>query len=482
MKTKTAKLTALSSAILLSLGLVACGGGGGSDSTAGSSSNIISSGTITGFGSVYVNGVKFETTNTIFDIEGTTTNDQTNLAIGMVVEVNGTINPDGITGTATSITFDDDLQGPVANYSTDGVTATFDVLGIPVQIDSKTTYFDPDNGGIAIDGITNGQFVELSGFFDANGILIASRIENKNGSDDDSHVELKGNITGLDGTFFTLKGIPIDAATARLDDLPNGLRNGIYVEVKGTFDGTKIIATKVESEEFEYGDNDEFEMEGYISNFTGGNQFSINGMTVDISNAPKMEPRNMRLANNLQIEVEGRLVNGILIASELKMRSGEVELQGYISNVDRNNDTFEITLGTNNKVLTIITGIETQLENDITDFYDATDISNRLRDLREGQFVEVEGYQNEDGSIFAVEVEIKRPDEIEIQGVMDSIQIDQITVLGVSFGINSRTRFEDDDNYLTQAQFEAAVTAGRSWVEVEDENNDGIADKIEIES
>ncbi len=482
MKLKTAKLTALSSAILLSLGLVACGGGGGggsgsSDGTAGSS-NIISSGTITGFGSVYVNGIKFETDTTSFNIEGDL-GTQDDLAIGMVVQVNGVINADGRTGTATSIIFDDDLQGPIANYTTDGVTATFDVLGIQVKIDSKTTYFDPDNGGIAINTITNGQFVELSGFFDANGALIASRIESKSHAEyveDRTNVELKGYITGLNGHSFTLRGINIDASDARLEDLPNGLQPNIYVEVEGIFNGTSIIATKVESEEFEYHDNDEFEVEGFITNLNG-NRFSINGIEVDATRAI-FSPRRMVLANNLQIEVEGRIVNNILVASELKMRGGEVELQAYISNVNYDNNTFDVRLGTNDKIFTIATGIETQFENDITDTY-----STRLTDLRVGQFVEVEGYQNDDGSIFAVEVEIKNRDEIEIEGLMDAIQANQITVLGANFGIDSRTRFEgNNDNYLTQAQFEAAVTAGRSWVEIEDENHDGIADKIEIES
>ena len=473
----TTKLTALSSAILLSLGLTACGGGGG-DTTA-SASNIISSGTITGFGSVYVNGVKFETVGTSFDIEGTQ-GSQDQLAIGMVVQVNGVINPDGITGTATSIVFDDDLQGQVAGYTTDGLTASFIVMGIPVQLDSKTTYFDPDNGGIAIDTITDGQFVELSGFFDGNGTLIASRIENKNGSD--NNVELKGNITGLNGTDFTLKGISVDASTARLEDLANGLQENTYVEVKGTYDGTKIIATKVESEEFKFGDSDEFEIEGFISDFAN-NQFKVNGITVDISQVRKMEPRNMQLANNLQIEVEGRLVNGVLIAEELKMRTGEVELQAYISSVDYDNGTFEVTMGTNNTILTIATGIETQFEDDIDGFFDTRDISNRLKDLQAGQFVEIEGYQDDTGNIFAVEVEISRPDEIEIQGVLESIQSDQITVLGVNFTINGTTRFEGtNDNTLTQATFEAAVAAGQSWVKVKDTNHDGIADKIELES
>jgi hypothetical protein len=48
------------------VGLAACGGGGSSSSTpqpAAQSAPVVSSGAITGFGSVFVNGVRFETSS-----------------------------------------------------------------------------------------------------------------------------------------------------------------------------------------------------------------------------------------------------------------------------------------------------------------------------------------------------------------------------------------------------------------------------------
>jgi len=160
----TTNLTTLAAALSLTTVLVACGGGGGSTDIAGiGGSGFVSSGTITGFGSVFVNGVKFETNTASFDIEGVP-GTQEDLALGMVVKVNGTINPDGITGVATKIIFDDDLQGPVSGYPTDTTnltTATFTVMNTSVQIDRRTTHFDADNGGINFDDIANGDMVEL---------------------------------------------------------------------------------------------------------------------------------------------------------------------------------------------------------------------------------------------------------------------------------------------------------------------------------
>lgn len=480
MKTTT-KLTALAAALPLSTFLVACGGGTSTTNIVEPNTEksvAISSGTITGFGSVYVNGVKFETSDTTYNIEGVE-GSQDDLAIGMVVKVNGTINPDGVTGTATRIIFDDDLQGPVTNYSIaqNGQTATFTVLGVNVQIDRKTTYFDDDHGVITMNNINNGDIVELSGFFNANGTLIASRIESKNGVD--SNVEIKGNITNLvlSTSTFTINGIQIDASGARLEDLPNGLREGTFVEVKGSFDGSRIIAIEVESEEYEYDDKDEFELEGFITDYNGGSRFKLNGITIDISNNPRMEPRNLQIANNLQIEVEGRLVNNVLIATELKMRGGEIEVSAPIASVDLANNRFEVEPINGHRIV-INTGTETQFENDLTNSY-----SVRLNDLSVGQFVEVEGYQNSDGSITAHEVEITRPEEIEVQGVIESFQSNTVTILGMDFEIINFTRFESDHGAIrTLDALRTRVNAGeRILVEVELFNNSNSISKIEIE-
>ena len=137
----------LASAIALSI--VACGPGGGGLAGIGGS-GYVSSGSVSGFGSVFVNGVEFETDSATFDVDGVP-GTQDDLAIGMVVRVNGTIDDDGIHGTASSISFDEELQGPVTGpivYDADGITGTFTVLGVKVIIDSGITTFDIDNDNV----------------------------------------------------------------------------------------------------------------------------------------------------------------------------------------------------------------------------------------------------------------------------------------------------------------------------------------------
>ncbi|MCW8942993.1 MAG: DUF5666 domain-containing protein, partial [Gammaproteobacteria bacterium] len=168
-------------------------------------SGYVSSGSVSGFGSVFVNGVEFETDSSTFDVDGVS-GTQDDLAIGMIVQVSGTINADGITGNATNIRFDDQLQGPVTGpitYDADRVTASFTVLGVNVIIDSGSTSFDIDGDLPAstvfdFDSIAEDNNVEISGFFDSSGNLIATRVELKDITfDTSSIIEIEGRISDL---------------------------------------------------------------------------------------------------------------------------------------------------------------------------------------------------------------------------------------------------------------------------------------------
>ncbi len=258
-------------AAAIAITISACSSGD-SGSVAGiGGSGYTSSGSITGFGSVFVNGVEFETDSATFDVDGED-GTQADLAIGMVVRVNGSINEDGLTGVAESISFDEELQGPVSApiiYDIDGVNGTFTVLGVKVIIDSSSTSFDIDSDLPAatvfdFDTIAVNNNVEISGFFDMNGVLQATRIELKDIIfDPNSVVEVEGVISNLSGTTFNLGGLIIDASAATLDDLSNGLQDEQLAEVKGTYDigSNTITASKVEAEDDSVEDTDEFELE-----------------------------------------------------------------------------------------------------------------------------------------------------------------------------------------------------------------------------
>jgi len=475
------------SALSLAIAVVACGPGGSSGVAGIGGSGYISSGSVTGFGSVFVNGVEFETDSAIFDIEGDP-GTQDDLAIGMIVKVDGSINEDGITGTATSISFDDELQGPVSAIvpiGNDGVKSTITVLGVNVIIDSSSTTFDSDSVVFDFKTIAVNNNVEVSGFFDSNGDIQATRVELKDVVfDANSIVEIKGTITGLSGTTFTLGGLTVNASSATLDDLPGGLVNEQLVEVKGTFvTATNTInATKVEAEDDSVEDTEDFEIEGLVTDYVDDSNFKINGIiAVDASTATR-EPATLTLENDIRIEVEGAIVDGKLIATEMELEGGSIKVHANVTDVDVAAGTFELTPVLSQPPITVTVTTGTQLEDDVNEIEPFT-----LNDLVVDDFVEVQGFDDGAGSITATEVDVKEQGDVKVQGIIQSgASAGSIKVFGVEFMIQDpgETKFEDDNDMpISQTDFFNAVVFDTTVVKVEDEITvNGIADEIEIES
>ena len=298
--------------------------------------------------SVDVNGVEFDTTNSTVTVDGAA-GDQNNLKVGMIVKVDGTFNPDRTTGLAASIEFKDILEGPVASVSSmDTVTNTvaIEVLGQTVIVDS-TTYFDnfsdfDGNGTVDLTEFMNdivaGNVIEVSGFVDADGIIYASYISLKSGTFEDygSEIELKGIITALNeipGTFIigrlTIEfSLDTDFEHMTFDDL----RDGLYVEIKGNggFSDGVLIASKIELEDdvYHFEDNDEFEVEGYVTALLTEGKFKLAGHIVQVIATTQYKDGSIvdiaDIKVNMKLEVEGTVdALGVLVADRIKVETGD---------------------------------------------------------------------------------------------------------------------------------------------------------------
>ncbi|QKI89927.1 DUF5666 domain-containing protein [Thiomicrorhabdus xiamenensis] len=487
------KLTTLSGA--LALALTGCGGGG----TAGiGGTGYISTGTITGFGSVMVGGVKYETDNAVFEVDGNTVDaTQDDLKVGMVVRVEGTINDDGISGTATKIIFDDDLQGPIANLAVDpndpDIT-TFTIYGTTVIVKRTRTEFDD---ALTYATLANDIPVEVSGYYNADGALVATYIDDKNDAESDSNeFKIKGEITALDtdnGTFV-INGQQIQYTDQTdLDDDISALANGLTVEVEGLIDGTSgaLIASEIEFEspdDYLQGasDDDEFELEGYIENFDGTNStFTLHGITVDFTGV-EIESDFISLADNVWVNVEGFLQDGALIATEIDLRDSEIDLDGTVKSTDLDaNGVGSFVLTVAGSDLTIYTGYATS--------FDDSDDHIDNRQLTVGEFIEVDAYRTADGELFALEIE--RDDEgsssddgsYEFQGIYEGTVDSEITVSGVTFTIDTsgtNTLFENDELSGPQSLSELlsydTTTQPKLLLDLDYDSN-GFVSKIDVE-
>lgn len=462
--------------------MTACGGGGGPviSSITGScitgslsTSPIKTRGVITGFGSIFVNGVEFETDSasvTLDDNSGL----QSDLKLGMVVEITGVIDDSGATGNATQISFDDDVQGPVSTITinADLTQKELVILNTTVIVDAITTIFED----ITFDTLSAGDLLEVSGFFDGSGSLLATRIEKKEDfSAGVSEIEIKGTVSNLLNSTFTLGSFTVDFSSADLNEVPGGnITSGMFVEVKGTLNGVTITATEVDLEEgFFAEDEDEVSVEGIISSFNSRDDFIVAGQQIDASSAVLL-PSTLELQDNISVEVEGPIVGGVLIAETVEARDGEIELSGNVSTV--NASTRTITLQFANGTIDFKTDAKTQLEDD-------TDIVNILTfdDINSGDYLEVKALDN-GSELVAVELKRDEDDKDIIQGPVESFSEQNltVTVLGLSFSVDGAVFQDTNDQAISSSDFFNTITAN-TLIKLIDENTDGTAEEVEFE-
>jgi hypothetical protein len=300
----------------------------------------ISVGTITGFGSVFVNGVEFDTSDAFITVDGTTAT-ESDLGIGMVVAVEGTFNIDGLTGKADRITYEPLVKGPVAAGSIDLDAESLVVLGQTILINDDTVFEDCESEVCELETLTEGNIVEVSGWITAGGEILATRIEFKSSAfiPGTTELEITGMVENLDeeaGTF-SIGDQVIDFSGAELDlsDLPGGvLENGSLVEVESAEEimGGIVVADRVQGlESVLAGFGGSYvEIEGVVTDFTSPTDFKVGGIPVRTDDQTVYENGTAAdIALDVKLEIEGALdADGVLHASEIEFAiEGNVEIE-----------------------------------------------------------------------------------------------------------------------------------------------------------
>lgn len=443
--------------------MAGCGGGGGGGTGATGAAAGVTSGTITGFGSVIVNGVRYRTSGaTEFDVDDGP-GGQDDLAVGQQVTVRWSSSDGGQTFDATIVEYDDTLEGPIAANSIDLVAGTFVVLGQIVQVGAGTS-FDDSVPGRSLAGLVAGNRVEVSGLIDANGIVQATRIELDDDIDDDSddEFEVRGSIAGLDplARTFVINGLTVDYSGVPAVPV---LADGDFVEVEGSaFDGTTLLATKVEREDADDDDEGEVEIEGFVTAFASATDFEVNGRRVTTNAGTRFEDGTVAdLAINARVEVEGSLdVNGVLVAETVEFRS----------DLDDDDEDGPGRAGIED-LITAIPAADTIVAGGVTirltsrtrfeDHGEGADQFLNAAALRVGDFVEVRGTVLPGNVVEAVILERdEADDDASLKGPVTALASPALSILGVAIDTDGATRFEDDDTDITADAFFAAATVG----------------------
>ncbi|TKB66142.1 MAG: hypothetical protein E8D52_17405 [Nitrospira sp.] len=439
--------------------LAACGSEEApSVSVSGSGSGSASaSGTVTDFGSVFVNGKKFEAENVEVRRDGVTERCTINPVTtcgfkkGMVVTVNGSFN--GSQHTASSIQQKDAVEGLVQSVAGNGLSLV--VMGQTVVIDN-TTLIDDNIPGRNIQNLVAGtDNVEVNGHIRPNGIIQATFIEKKLvGVTPEVRGFVNNHASG--SATFRIGTLTVNYSGADISGMPvpNGHNwDGRFVEVKGSNFGsttTTLIATKVEPENQGLGNAiDEFEVEGFVTQAGTPNgsviNFSIGTTSVRTTASTEFRGGTVdEIVVGAKMSAEGRFDGSTLIAKHVKFHES-VRLEG------------DATITGSTLSLTGLSGV-TITVNSQTELKDGgnTITSNDLQ----GNHVRVRGRVIGPNTVLATRVQVRSSDnDVDLQGPVQSIAGNVITILGVSVDTSVINQFESvSGTSMSRAGFLAAVS------------------------
>jgi Domain of unknown function (DUF5666) len=441
---------ALAATCLLSM-LAACGGG--DDPAPTPTQTAI--GTISSFGSVVVNGVRFDDTAASITMDDATrTRDR--LRVGMVVQVRGRINANGM-GVADSIRYNDCVQGPITAMNREQNSLA--VLGQTVLVDDDTVF-----DGVTLRDLNSfaiGDQVEVSCLPDpANNRLRATRMERQglfqNGV---SELEVKGKVSNLDvaaGTC-TIDGLTVDFSGIAAGSLPAGMANGMTLEAGGSsFSNGILTADRLrdrDRDRISYPDGDGLEVEGYVADFASIADFTVAGQAVDATDAVIRNGTAADIRDGLKVEVEGVMSGDVLVATVLVVRrQANVHVESGLQARDSTLGTLTM-LGRAIKLTA-----DTVLRDRLTSAEQPTAIT--LASLNPADRLEVNAYEDAAGDLIATRVERTAADAlVVVKGPTQAkVPTTQLTLAGFNVATGANSRYRDAGGTLVDAAtFYAAV-------------------------
>ncbi|VAW37760.1 hypothetical protein MNBD_DELTA04-1320 [hydrothermal vent metagenome] len=235
-------------------------------------------GRITGFGSIFVNGVEVEYNQaTKVSLAGAPAG-VGDLALGQVVEVLARNEQGRVTGSDIRIRYE--VAGPVG--AIDEKSGTIKVLGQSVIIGTGTI-----RGKGAAGLPSPGSVVRVSGFRAGDGLIFASRLEM--GKKEDSAL-LVGRVDSITGVRAVVAGVPV-----KLNNSPAETpRPGDIIRISGRLRGKTLVAGnwQVDSRVPFNGRVDRFIIEAVPVLVRNGGQVYLAGMPFPVADPDKIAAAN----------------------------------------------------------------------------------------------------------------------------------------------------------------------------------------------
>ncbi|MEJ2321788.1 MAG: DUF5666 domain-containing protein, partial [Gammaproteobacteria bacterium] len=434
----------------------------------------ITTGTLQGYGSIFVNDVEYDVSDAVFLRNGLpASNGEDDYSVGEVITIRGNVSADGKTGTAEEVVYKDLLKGRVTLATPDYIR----VLGQDVMVDGKTVFV----GFTRLDRI-EGRYVEVSGFTTADGAILATNIKVKSESEGEN--EISGVITavGSDNSFS------IGSLVVEYSSFPGGTPEvGQIVEVKiqAVISIDRVLALEIEFVESEdYEEETRIEIEGLVTTFESITDFQVDGFRITTDSGTEYEDgTSADLGVDVRVQVKGLVdVDGFVLAEEIRIKvytidNQEVEVVATIDNLNPGSSSFVI-LG-----LVAETDVSTEFEDESS----ADDESFGYEDLAVGDRVEVEGMVTGGNTMRVEEVNRRDPSSrvsLEAALTQYSEGTGELVIGGISVHTDSSTEFQGPNGKeITAESFFKSLVEGVTDLEVRGtaEGSSILADTIEID-
>ncbi|PCH97900.1 MAG: hypothetical protein COB83_00305 [Gammaproteobacteria bacterium] len=442
---------------------------------------ISSQGAITGFGSIVVNGIHFLTTDTQVETDDVASTDESALKLGMVVDINGTLDESTGEVSASQISYHAKAEGAIESINL--VNQSFVLMQQTVLVTSLTEF-----EGITFDNLQVGQLVEVSGNINATNEIVATRVEASN--EGETERKLRGLVLALDSqnSTFTLNSVTVDYSGAQVEGT---LVDGVEVKVSSQQDvvnGSLMVdEVKVLNRHDEGGDDhsdrdEDRGIDGIVTQYVSATEFMVDNQAITTNNdTVYLYGQVTDIAESIHISVYGTLdVNNVLVASTIRFDGeGDNEFHGIVETV--NADMRQVTI--------MGTTIQTDLN---TKFKDESSAQVRNFDLsfvNIGDRLDIEAFTSATTTMpIAREVTRERKNNSQgeaLRGAVSEINQPEFVVNGVTVKTSSATDFEAGDNQgLTLDQFFSQLTLNVN-VKVKgsiDTNGNMLAASVEIKN
>ncbi|MFH6954174.1 DUF5666 domain-containing protein [Pseudoalteromonas sp. XMcav1-K] len=408
-------------------------------------------GTVSGFGSLYVNGVRYNTDNADFTINGQPGSEDA-IRLGDRVVLSGLTNNQG-RFIANSVNYEATATGHIQHI--DYANETITVHGQTFVLTGESNLEE-----VTFDALKQGDFVEISAVYSEQSGFLISKLERK---DDEDTLSLTAKVTALDSVNNTLTINDTTFDTSNVT-VPPELAVGDIVEIEFNQLNDVNVITDIEIGHYDEQDGVSVILDGPIVNVTDSS-ITIANTQVLINDDTDFEDISLaQLANGTRVVVEAIIIDNQHIAEEIALYvSADSDIEGVITDIDLalNN----ITVNEREYTITPFTLFD--------DESGADDKQLALSSLGIGDFVEIDFYNDDNGNAFVTKLEREEQpendDDISISGKVSNINLDTNTfnVSGITVFVNASSDLENRFGNDVPVQDFMASLSGNDKLELE---------------